>query len=98
MMASRAEAVFQPPSVKVHSSVADNFSLTRLGLIHRLQVRFGGAREQRLRAGGRALVALAVSWLPLLLLSAVQGLAFGDQVRIPFIKDFAVNSRFLIAL
>jgi hypothetical protein len=97
-MASRTEVVFQSPSAKLHSSVADNFSLARGGLIHRLSIRFGGAREQRVRTGGRTLVALAVTWLPLLLLSAMQGSALGDQIRIPFIKDFAVNSRFLIAL
>jgi hypothetical protein len=39
-----------------------------------------------------------LTWLPLLLLSAAQGLAYGKHLEIPFVKDFAVNVRFLIAL
>jgi len=46
----------------------------------------------------RALGAVLVAWLPLFLLSAAQGLAFGKHIPIPFILDFAVNVRFLIAL
>jgi hypothetical protein len=46
----------------------------------------------------RALLAVLVTWLPLLILSAAQGLAFGEHIPIPFVKDFAVNVRFLIAL
>jgi hypothetical protein len=34
----------------------------------------------------------------LLILSLEQGLAFGTQVQIPFLRDFAANVRFLIAL
>jgi hypothetical protein len=46
----------------------------------------------------RALWAVLLTWLPLLLLSAAQGLAFGTHIPIPFGHDFAVNVRFLIAL
>jgi hypothetical protein len=41
---------------------------------------------------------LTVIWLPLVILSAVQGLALGQQVQIPFLRDFAANARFLIAV
>jgi hypothetical protein len=46
----------------------------------------------------RALAATALTWLPLLLLSAVQGLALGKNLQVPFLLDFAANVRFLIAL
>jgi len=46
----------------------------------------------------RAIAVALLTWLPLLLLSAVQGLASGEHLSIPFVKDFAVNVRFLIAL
>ena len=46
----------------------------------------------------RAVLAVALTWLPLLFLSAVQGLALGKDVPIPFLQDFAVNVRLLIAL
>jgi hypothetical protein len=48
---------------------------------------------------GLRLVALAViSWLPLLILSAKAGLMLGDTVQIPFLHDFAVHTRLLLAL
>src|ERR1700733_2106699 len=36
-------------------------------------------------------------WLPLLLLSLMQGLAWSRQIEIPFLRDLAVNVRFLVA-
>jgi hypothetical protein len=35
---------------------------------------------------------------PLLLFSALQGLAIGDDVRLPFLYDFAAYARFLVAI
>jgi hypothetical protein len=83
---------------EIHSSVAESFSLTRGGPLYRLQLRFGHAQEERARVIRRALFAIAVTWLPLLVLSIIQGLAYGKEVRIPFLRDFAVNVRFLVAL
>ncbi|MGA8734291.1 MAG: hypothetical protein WB558_10245 [Terriglobales bacterium] len=42
--------------------------------------------------------AIAVTWVPLLVLSILQGVAYGKQLQIPFLRDFAVNVRFLVAL
>jgi hypothetical protein len=81
-----------------HSSVAENFSLTGGGPLHRLQVRLGRARPERERVVRRAFLATLVTWLPLLILSLLQGLAYGAQVTIPLLRDFAVNVRFLVAL
>ena len=81
----------------MHSSLAENFSLTRGGPLHRLQVRLG-ARLEHERIVRRATLAALVTWLPLLILSQVQGVAYGTQVTIPFLRDFAVNVRFLVAL
>jgi hypothetical protein len=58
----------------------------------------GAAEEQRIRVMQRALGAVLVTWLPLLLLSVAYGLAFSKHIPIPFVLDFAVNVRFLIAL
>jgi len=60
-------------------------------------------RLLRLRpeAGGAArtaIVLVAVSWLPLLILSAQAGVAIGDQVAVPFLKDLTAFARFLIAI
>jgi len=39
-----------------------------------------------------------ITWLPLLVLSLAQGVAYGTQIKIPFLRDVAVNVRFLIAV
>ncbi len=46
----------------------------------------------------RILVVLCFVWLPLLLLSTFAGSALGGAVTAPFLYDFDVNIRFLIAL
>jgi len=46
----------------------------------------------------RVLVVLCLAWLPLLVLAAFAGSALGGAVSVPFLHDFDVNIRFLIAL
>ena len=46
----------------------------------------------------RILVITAFAWLPLLLLSLLDGRAFGGGVKIPFLYDVEAHARFLIAL
>jgi hypothetical protein len=79
------------------SSLAEDFSITRGGPLHRLQVRVGYAGEERQRVVRRALLAVLLTWLPLFVLSLVQGQAYGTKIKIPFLRDLAVNVRFLIA-
>jgi hypothetical protein len=83
---------------ELRSSVAESFSLTQGGPLHRLQLRFGHAQEERARILRRALFAMVVAWLPLLVLSIIRGAPYGKQLQIPFLRDFAVNVRFLVAL
>src|SRR5271154_1785895 len=82
----------------IRSSIAEDFSLTRGGPFHRLLLFLDPASDQRQGVIRRALIATLLTWLPLLILSLVQGVAYGPQVKIPFLRDFAVNARFLIAL
>ncbi|HWC75298.1 MAG TPA: hypothetical protein VG454_15290, partial [Gemmatimonadales bacterium] len=44
----------------------------------------------------RIVAVTALSWLPLLLLSAVQGLALGPKVAVPFLQDIETQARFLL--
>jgi hypothetical protein len=46
----------------------------------------------------RMIVIAGVAWLPLLLLSALNGNAFGNAVPISFVEDVETHVRFLIAL
>lgn len=46
----------------------------------------------------RTFFLVALVWLPLLLLSLLEGLAFGERARMPFLLDASVHVRFLVAL
>jgi hypothetical protein len=82
----------------VISATAEQFSFIFGGPFHRLQVRFGYARQERSRVARRALFLAGLCWLPLLLLSIAQGQAYNRQIQIPFLFDLAVSVRFLIAM
>ena len=97
-MVARTGASRQTVMVETNSPLAENFSVTDGGPLHWLLVRLGYAGDERQLVVRRTLLAVLITWLPLLVFSAMDGLAFGHQVKIPFIRDFAVNVRFLIAL
>ena len=82
----------------LRSSLAENFSVIRGGPTYRLQVRLRMAGEERLGVALRTLGLVLVCWLPLLILSLTQGLAYNRTLQIPFLRDFAVNVRFLVSL
>ena len=84
--------------VETKSSLAGDFSITRGGPMHWLLVRLGQGGDDRQLVVRRAFLAVLITWLPLLVLSLVQGQAWGHGLKIPFLRDFAVNVRFLIAL
>jgi len=83
---------------ELSSPLAENFSLIRNGPAHRFLFRLSRAAPERRQVIVRALLAVLVTWLPLAIFAAVQGLAYSSQIKIPFFCDFAVNVRFLIAL
>ncbi|HTF71332.1 MAG TPA: hypothetical protein VK638_52560 [Edaphobacter sp.] len=83
---------------QVRSSIAEHFSITRGGPLHRVLVRLGHAGDERQRVIRRALFVILITWLPLLLLSLLQGQASGNQIKIPYLRDLAVNVRFLITV
>src|SRR5688572_29886139 len=44
----------------------------------------------------RVFVVVALNWPPLLILSAIQGLALGDKVVVPFLYDIEAQARILL--
>ena len=75
-----------------------DFSLVLGGPLFQLLRRVGlsGSGLELLR---RRIVAIAlVTWVPLLVLSMAEGLAWGNAVRVPFLFDVDVHVRFLVAL
>jgi len=76
---------------------------------HDFSVVLGGPLYQMVRrahlAGGalellhrRIIVITLFAWLPLLILSVLDGRAWGDAVRVPFLLDVDVHARFLLAV
>src|SRR4051812_1210795 len=83
---------------EIRSSLAESFSLAHGGLVDRLEGRLGVIGGTQARIMQRALFATLVTWLPLLILSLAEELAYGTAVKVTFLRDFAVNARFLVAL
>jgi len=64
------------------------------GGLERLQL----AHEARIHAWRVASLLAAVTWLPLLILAAVDGVAWGDRVGVTFLKDFLPHGQFLVVV
>ncbi len=75
-----------------------DFSLVLGGPLYQLVARAhlsGSALEHLVR---RVIVISLLAWLPLLILSVLGGRAWGGAVRVPFLTDIEVHTRFLLAL
>ncbi|MBL1174917.1 hypothetical protein [Pantanalinema sp. GBBB05] len=71
-----------------------NFSLTQGGPTDRALERIGFPPH----LSRRIVISILVSWLPLLILSTLQGLAIGTTVKIPFLLDIAEQTRLLLVM
>lgn len=74
------------------------FLLVECGPLFDIEARVGLIKRDRHQTERRAFVAALSAWLPLLLLSGLQGMAFGHKVPLPFLWDFGAWSRFLLAI
>jgi hypothetical protein len=79
------------------SSITDKFSLVVGGPFYKALQRTHLVGPLP-NMGRRIFVFVAVTWLPLLSLSFVQGTALGNRVKIPLIYDLSIYGRFLVAL
>ncbi|HEX3036375.1 MAG TPA: hypothetical protein VHT73_14860 [Thermodesulfobacteriota bacterium] len=82
---------------KVSSVNLDDFSLVIGGPFYRLLIRSHMIETESHHVYRRAILFVLITWLPLLILSALQGVAVGNTVKVPFLYDIAANTRFLIA-
>jgi len=80
------------------SPLRKDFSLVAGGPLHWIEQRLGLTKPGSLGLVRRAGVAVLVTWVPLLILSAVEGLAIGHRVKLPLLYDFAAYTRLLIAV
>ena len=68
------------------------------GPLFHLEKRVGLIQQNAPFKKNRALMAALLTWLPLFVLSALQGRAFGRSVPVSFIRDFSTYTRFLLAV
>lgn len=75
-----------------------DFSLVEGGLFFQLLRWAHLSGDDLMNVRRRVIVFALLAWLPLLVLSAVQGLMLGGSVTVPFLLDVEVHIRFLLAL
>jgi hypothetical protein len=83
---------------ELKSPLAEDFSIMRGGPVRRILARLFPSGDKWQQAIRTAMLAVLASWLPMLVLSWMQGEAYGTQITIPFLRDMAVNVRFLFAV
>ncbi len=74
------------------------FLLTEGGPAYQLETKVGLNRANSSAIIRRAVFSILLTWVPLLLLTVLQGTASGHLVEISFLHDFAVHARFLLAV
>jgi hypothetical protein len=74
------------------------FLLMEGGPLYHIEKRVGLIKANAPLMIKRAIFAAVLTWLPLLILSAIQGTAIGHKVPVPFLLDFGAYTRFLIAI
>jgi hypothetical protein len=77
---------------------AQNFSLVLGGPLFQLWRRAHLSDDALLMVRQRVIIISLLAWLPLLLLSALQGNLLGDGMAVPFLLDIEAHIRFLVAL
>lgn len=77
---------------------AQNFSLVLGGPLYQLLRRVHLSDDAVSHVRQRVVVISLLAWLPLLILSAVQGQLWGNSVAVPFLFDLEVHIRFLVVV
>ena len=75
-----------------------NFSLVLGGPLFQLLRRAHLSDDALELLRKRIVVITLLTWLPLLLLSAMEGHAWGRSIAVPFLRDLEVHIRFLVAI
>lgn len=83
---------------EVMESLVQNFSIVVGGPVYDLLLRLGLMRHGLPNILRRMVAVIALTWVPLLLLSLRDGAAFGDQVQIPLLSDFSIYGRLVFGL
>jgi hypothetical protein len=86
-----------PMEIPACAAVVDQFSLVIGGpfydMLRRMKLVEPAPNVRR-----RIAIFILITWLPLALLSALQGTLFGNNVRLPLLYDFSIYGRFFVGL
>jgi len=74
------------------------FALCHGGAIYRISRRFHLAREGLLGLSLRCAISFGLTFVPLAVLAAAQGVLYGHRVTLPLLSDITVYARFVFAL
>jgi hypothetical protein len=86
------------PSANRPSPLEGGFSIVLGGPLYQA-LRRARLTDDALQLVKRRIVVISlIAWLPLFVLSAVDGVAFGSKVAVPFLLDVETQVRFLVAL
>lgn len=92
-MKSRASVFSESPHLN-----SRDFSLVLGGPLFQLLCRAHLSDDALMLARQRIIVISLLAWLPLLVLSALEGQVLGGSATVPFLRDVEVHVRFLVAL
>ena len=76
----------------------ENFSLVAGGPMFRLLCLLRASGPSLEHLPRRMLGSALIAWLPLLVLAALEGNAFGGDTALPLLRDLETGLRFLVAL
>lgn len=74
------------------------FLLMEGGPLFHIEQRLSVYRRRAALTKRRAFLSVWLTWVPLLILSLLQGTAYGHKIPVPFLHDFAVHARFVFAV
>lgn len=74
------------------------FLLMEGGPLYAIETRVGTIRQNVPILKRRAVLAILLTFVILLVLTLIQGTAYGNKVPVPFLRDFTVYTRFLLAV
>src|SRR5215510_11435221 len=74
------------------------FSLVQGGAVYRISRRFHLTREGLLGLSLRCAICFGLTFVPLAILAAAQGVLYGHRVMLPLLSDITVYARFVFAL
>jgi hypothetical protein len=81
-----------------NTATISELSIIHGGLLDRFLILLGVAKANKDSAIRKIIFFVAITWIPLLILSAIQGYFYGNDVDIPFLEEFATHIRLGIAL